>query len=234
VCGSNHIHLEHRITRICHRGNRIEAIVANNSKRLDVNRVINTLPLPLFIAQMDPPAPPEILEACGRIQFRDVLLVGLILNRPRVMKYATLYFPSPDYPFTRVYEPVNRSAQMAPQGRTSLFVEIPMPSADQLPDEEAERLAQRTAKQLCETGLIAPEEIQDTFTLRLPRAYPVLEVGVEEVVAQITDYLSRFENLVLTGRNGRFEYAHLHDMLRWGKDAAAQATLIPTFHSGGN
>ncbi len=227
VCGRDRLHLGHAITRIYHVGGRIEAAVVNESRRVQTGRVISSLPLPAFIRQLDPPAPPEILEACKRVRFRDVLLVGMTLNRTRVMKYATLYFPASGYPFTRVCEPANRSARMSPPGRTSLLAEIALPGDDPLADGAIDHMVAQTVDGLVETGMVSREDITDTFTLRLPHAYPVLEAGIETVVARLTDYLSGFENLAITGRNGRFQYAHLHDMLLWGRDAAEQAARMP-------
>ncbi len=220
ACGRENISLNHRVTRVLHSDDRLDAIELNGAKVVKVDQVVNTLPLPLFIAQLDPVAPPEVLKACRRLHFRDVLLVGLILDRPRVAEYATLYFPATEYPFTRIYEPSNRSAAMSPQGKTSLLAEVPMPGGAPHDVAQVGRLVQQTVEQLSAAGLIAREEVRETFMRRLPYAYPVLEAGVEQRVAAITDYLSRFDNLFISGRNGRFEYAHLHDMLRWGRTTA--------------
>jgi hypothetical protein len=49
----------------------------------------------------------------------------------------------------------------------------------------------------------------------------VLDVGYERRVEGVADYLGRFHNLLTSGRNGRFAYTHLHDMMRWGHDLVA-------------
>ena len=60
---------------------------------------------------------------------------------------------------------------------------------------------------------------------RLPNAYPVLEMGIEERVREVQTYLDRFENLYLSGRNGRHAYTHVHDTLRFGMDVAEEIAM---------
>ena len=48
-------------------------------------------------------------------------------------------------------------------------------------------------------------------------AYPLLEMGYEDKVRRITDYLRKIDNLSISGRNGNFAYTHLHDMMASGK-----------------
>ena len=58
--------------------------------------------------------------------------------------------------------------------------------------------------------------------VRLRRAYPVLSLAAESSRAGILRYLDGFRNLELAGRNGRFEYGWIHDMLRTAKDLAGR------------
>lgn len=217
-----HISLNSRITGIQHGNNRIESIQINGNEQETVNRVINTLPLPLFIRMMSPPPPQEILDEASKLRFRDVVLVGMIINKPTLTPFATVYFPDPKYPFTRVYEPRNRSPDMAPSGMTSLVAEIPCAQGEHVQDQDNGQLESQVKSLLADVGWFTPDQVKETFILRIPFAYPMLEAGIEKPINRLTDYLSQFENLILTGRNARFKYAHLHDMLKWGKSAAAE------------
>lgn len=224
-CGTDRIHLNSRITGIHHWNNRIEAIQINGGKPVSVARIINTLPMPLFIRMMTPQPPEDILAEASRLCFRDVMLVGLIINKPSLTSFATVYFPDPKYPFTRIYEPRNRSPFMSPAGKTSIIAEVPCRQGEYPPGHESGELVKLVISQLSDVGWFSPDDVTDTFTLRLPFAYPMLEAGIEEPINRLTEYLDRFENLILTGRNARFQYAHLHDMLKWGKSAADQVPV---------
>ena len=58
--------------------------------------------------------------------------MALFLRKESVTSAATVYFPDPRIPFTRVTEPRNRSEAMSPPGHTSLVAEIPCGSGDAL------------------------------------------------------------------------------------------------------
>lgn len=227
ACGRERVHLEARVTAIHHDGARMNAVSLHGRDPIPVSRVISTLPLPLFLRMMNPPPPDSILEDAARLQFRDVMLVGMILQRPGVMNYATVYFPDGESPITRVCEPRNRSPHMSPEGMTSLMAEIPCHRDEMFSGEALGRLEALVVKRLASVGWFSPDDVRDTFTLRLPFAYPMLESGIEDRVERMDRYLDRFGNLILTGRNARFQYAHLHDMLHWGKHAAETAARLP-------
>ncbi|HET6846974.1 MAG TPA: hypothetical protein VFH29_09065, partial [Anaerolineales bacterium] len=131
---------------------------------------------------------------------------------------ASLYFPEPEIPFTRVYEPKNRSPRMAPPGQTSLCVEYPCFAGDGPWEMTDEAMIEMTTAQLEELGLIHRDKVMEGQVVRIPHAYPVLEAGIEDKIAQLLAYLHGFTNLRTIGRNGRFTYTHVHDMLRFGKD----------------
>ena len=61
-------------------------------------------------------------------------------------------------------------------------------------------------------------EVLRFAALRLPFAYPVLEVELAGRVELLVDYFRTFENLHLTGRSSLFRYVHLHDLFREGRE----------------
>lgn len=222
--GLEHIHTDSRVTKIRHRHNRIESIELNNQTTVPLKTVINTLPLSLVLKLLDPAPPAAIMEQSARIRYRDVALIGILLNKESISHNATIYVPDKDVPFTRISEPRNRSPQMAPPGKTSLLVEVPF-STGQLP-QAPQTLAQTVVTQLVAMDWFKETDIIDTFVQRIPYAYPIFEVHIEKTIDTIVTYLSRFTNLKLVGRNSRFKYTHLHNMLREAMDITAELTNV--------
>jgi protoporphyrinogen oxidase len=105
---------------------------------------------------------------------------------------------------------------MAPSGKTSLVVELPCQSEDPIWTADKAPLVNRIALQLARLGWISPSDVSDAVVQRMSHAYPILDVGHESKVRTIAEYLAGFENLKLTGRNGKFAYTHFHDMMRFG------------------
>lgn len=218
-CGREHIETGARITRLFHRDGRIVAIEVNGHRVVAVDTVLSTLPLPLVATLLDPAPPDVVLEAARCLRFRNVILVALAVDRASVSPYGSIYFPDQDVPFTRVYEPRNRSAEMAPSGRTLLVAEIACNPGDTAWSRSDESWIDEVTQHFSKFGWFRPEERREARVARIPNAYPVIERGLEARLAPVIAHLAQFENLTVTGRNGRFVYTHIHDMVAFAEQA---------------
>jgi len=219
-CKPQNIHLNSAVTRIVHQDNIIRGIEVNNRDYIDLkdHLVINTLPVSNFISMLDPQAPQNIIRTAQSLEYRHMILVCMFLNVPSITKNATIYFPGPDYAFTRAYEPKNRSDAMAPKDKTALVIEIPCHKNDQTWAQSDAALIKQVIDQVIQWGWIQPQDIMDTTTYRFEYAYPILKIANENKVKNIMDYLSHIRNLKISGRNGKYLYAWFHDMMRFAKD----------------
>ena len=225
--GPQHIKLRYRVNRLIHKDRRIERIIVNNGVRRDdieipVSTVINTLPLTLSMRMLEPSPPPDLCAVAEAIKYRHLLLCVFCLNRDTFSSNASIYFPSEEFPFTRLYEPKNRSPHMAPEGQTVIVLETPCNSDDTVWNMKESELQTESWKALQRVKPISQVEILHFQTYRLPFAYPILEVGFEENVARLVAYFETFENLYLTGRSSLFRYLHLHDLFKAGKEVVEQ------------
>jgi protoporphyrinogen oxidase len=192
-----------------------------------VDELVSTLPIEALVARLDPPAPPPVLKAARSLEHRDLALVALMLRRDLVTRAATVYFPDPGVPFTRLTEPRNRSEAMSPPGHTSLVAEIPCRDGDAHWRADDRELVAAVRRPLERMGWVRPGEVVGERVVRMRHAYPVLSLDHERSLAAVRGYLDGFENLSLAGRNGRFEYGWMHDAMRAGKD------LVSAWSGGG-
>ncbi len=218
ACGDSNIRTNCPIQTVHHNQARIEAITTASGARITVEEVVNTIPLTLLVSMLDPIPPAEILAAAKSLRFRNLVIVAIFLDQDRATQSASIYFPDKAIPFTRISEPIQRSPFMAPAGNTSLCVEYPCFSTDRIWQSNNDELVRLTTDHLEQLALIRRERVIDARVIRLPHAYPVLEAGIEDKVELLLQYLMRFSNLRMIGRNGRFVYSHVHDMLRFGLD----------------
>ena len=117
---------------------------------------------------------------------------------------------------------------MAPEGETAIVLEMPCFAEDplwSLPDGEVLRRAWRALQRVKPLG---EGEVLRFTVLKLPFAYPVLEVELAGRVELLVDYFRTFENLHLTGRSSLFRYLHLHDLFREGRE------LVRSFAEAGS
>jgi len=210
--GRERIRTGARVTGIAHDGARIQRVTINDTHSVDPETVVSTLPLPLVLRLLDPPPPTEVQAVAGSMRFRHLRLVVLGLDRSRLTPNASLYFPERSVPFTRLYEPKNRSPDMAPDGQTVVVLERPChpdTTAWQQPDDA---LRAEAVSLLADHGLVTRDEVVASTHHEVPFAYPILEVGAAEKAGRLKQYLDRFDNLHRLGRSADFAYTHTHDL----------------------
>lgn len=212
-----HLNFKSRVTKIYHENGKLTTVEINGNQIINGERFINTLPLNMFLHLLTPSPPTELLEAAKRIKFRDVRLVILVLDKPKVSKSASLYFPSSDIPFTRVYEPKQRSKYMGPKEQTCIVVEYPCFRGDEISKMPLEQIVEKTINHLEQVGLVNADEVIANYEEYLPYAYPVLELQAEKDLQILEGYLDTFTNLNSIGRGALFEYTHFHDLMHEAK-----------------
>ena len=107
--GKDHIKLKSKVTAIHHDGNSISGISLDNNQLINTSNVISTLPLNILIDVLRPAPPKNIIDDVKKLQFRFIRLGVISLNMEYFSSNASIYFPEKKFPFTRIYEPKNRS-----------------------------------------------------------------------------------------------------------------------------
>jgi protoporphyrinogen oxidase len=167
------------------------------------------------------PAPPQhILDAASRLKFRDLVVVAVMVDKKRVTDQTWIYIPESTIPFGRLHEPTNWSEKMAPEGKTLLVIEYFSFKGDRIWNDTDENVIKTTVGQLEKLGFIRKEEVCDGTVVRVPKAYPLFEIGYHELCNELYAYLGRFKNLRITGRSGMFRYYNMDHAIESGIRAA--------------
>jgi protoporphyrinogen oxidase len=176
----------------------------------------------MLVKIVDPPAPPDVLEAADKLTFRNVITVNLMLKKPQVTHDTWLYVHDRNILFGRFHEPKNWSPSMVPDpSLTSLVVEYFCSFGDDTWNMTEEQLVERTIKHLVDDmGFITPDEVIGGFTIRAPRSYPAYVIGYEEPLQKIKDFVYSLDNLQIIGRYGTFRYNNTDHSIETGLLAA--------------
>ena len=218
--GSENILCNAKVTAIQHEMNRIAAVEVNGEENFTADYFVNTIPLKRFIQILTPTPSASILKAAASLKYRDIILVACFLKGKSVTRAATVYFPDEKFPFTRIYEPILRSKDMAPKGYTSLVLEYPCNEGEYLEPDSLCHLEETARNHLTELGWITADQVVDFKTSRMPAAYPVLGLAMEKNAQLCRDYLDGFFNLRTSGRVGSFTYSWIHDHISSSMDIA--------------
>jgi len=203
------LHLSSPVVRVEHDGRRVTAAICRSEggeTRFEADNFINTIPVNEFVHALSPAPPPVVLDAADGLRYRAIVIAFLTLDREQVTPDHWIYFSSGDVFFGRMHEPKNWSVAMAPQGRTSLVVEVFCFETDPAWTEPEQALLKRVAKRLAELKLIEEKQVSGGCIVRLPKAYPLYVNDYQRRMNTILDFLRQFGNLQSAGRNGLFRY----------------------------
>ena len=173
-----------------------------------------------LVSMLNPSSPAHILDAAAKLKFRDLVIVAIMVDREHVTDQTWIYLPEQKIPFGRIHEPTNWSPAMAPPGKSLLVMEFFSFIGDAVWNMQDDKLVDITIDNLTQLDFISRQEVLDSLVVRVPKAYPLFEVGYREHVDDLYDYLRRFSNLHIAGRSGMFRYYNMDDAIRSGIETA--------------
>jgi protoporphyrinogen oxidase len=220
---NNHVYTGADVQHIHHAGFRVKSIGVKTNTHLELveaEEFISSIPITKLVGMLRPSPPEDILKAASKLRFRDLVVVALMIDRARVTDQTWIYIPEQRIPFGRIHEPTNWSEKMAPAGKTLLVAEFFSFAGDRLWSESDERLADVAIGSLEGLGFIKRHEVIGSAVVRVPKAYPLFEVGYEELCDTLHGYLSRFKNLHSAGRSGMFRYYNMDHAIESGISTA--------------
>jgi protoporphyrinogen oxidase len=226
------VHLNANVVSINRNGSRIKSVEVNcDGQRQTVpgSDFISSMPLTEFIKFLDPPPPPEILEAAHKLKYRDFLTVCLIVNKDNLFPDNWIYIHDPNVQVGRIQNFKNWSPEMVPDPtKSSLGLEYFCNEGDELwnmPDEELVELGRR---EIDKVGLANYDDVEDGCVFRVPKSYPVYDSDYRDHLAVLRDYVDGLENFQTVGRNGLHRYNNQDHAMLTGMLAVRNMVLGET------
>lgn len=179
--------------------------------------VLSTIPVTNLAAISDPPPPPEVRAALAGLRTRAMILVYVILDRPRYTDFDAHYIPGPDTTVARLSEPKNYRDGDDPPMTTVLCAEIACWTDDEIWSWDDARLAELVVEDLTRIGL-PPVDPAGVETRRLRSVYPVYDIATESARATV-DRWHGDQRLLTLGRQGLRAIDNLHHVLEMGRAA---------------
>jgi protoporphyrinogen oxidase len=191
-------------------GKGIESVVVGCNGHKETIRgthFISSMPVTEFINKLDPPAPPAVLKAAGKLKYRDFLTVCLIVNKPNLFPDNWIYIHDPEVKVGRIQNFKNWSLDMVPDpAKTSLGLEYFCTEGDELWNISDDELINLSRRELERIGLVSAADIEDGCVFRVPKAYPIYDSDYRDYLAIVRDFVGTLENYQTIGRNGLHRY----------------------------
>jgi protoporphyrinogen oxidase len=184
------------------------------------------MPVQELIRGMEPTPPKEVRDVAEGLIYRDFITVGLLLKKLKIKNETKektvnnivpdnwIYIQERDVRLGRLQIFNNWSPYMVKDPNTVwIGLEYFCNEGDQLWSKPDEKFASFAIDELAKIDIIHKDDVLDHVVIRMPKTYPAY-FGTYNSFHIIRDFVDRFENLFLIGRNGMHKYNNAdHSML---------------------
>ena len=216
--------LNARFKRLLLEGNSVKGIIYDINGRdevIDCDWVISTIPITDLFCNLDRRGEwQDAREAVRSLRYRSLRFLNILIDKPEIGKNTWTYIPDGKYIMTRIQEPGKRSPHNAPDGKSSLILEIPCFYNDKVWEMPDDLLFKKCINELLELGIDVKNEVIDYFYTREKHAYPVYQLDYKHHLKKLISFLDSKENIISSGRNGLFKYIFMDRAMELGFEAA--------------
>jgi protoporphyrinogen oxidase len=196
---------------------------ALGESELECDAVISTLSLPLLSRML--PNPPA-----SDLRFRAIRLLNVMIDRDEISPHTWMYVSEPRYLMARIQEPKKRSPFAAPEGKTSLMLEVPCTVGDSIWSATDATLYDRCVDDLKHLSIDITKDTIGYFSTWVREGYPIYHLGYEHERNRLLAHVGDYENLISCGRQGAFRYIFMDTAMEMGF-AAAEGLRLPELRS---
>jgi protoporphyrinogen oxidase len=190
-------------------------------QRFEGDYFFSTMPVKELINKLDCPVPPNVRQVSDGLQYRDFITVGLLVDKLRVsdrngkpIDDNWIYVQEPDVTIGRLQIFNNWSPYLVAD-KTKIWIgaEYFCYEGDELWRKSDDDMRTFCAMELEKIGILDASAVLDGTVLHVPKTYPAY-FGSYDRFSEIREWIDRFENLYLVGRNGMHKYNNQdHSML---------------------
>ncbi|HWF11867.1 MAG TPA: NAD(P)/FAD-dependent oxidoreductase [Bryobacteraceae bacterium] len=204
----------------------VEAVndTTGERERIEADYFFSTMPIKELLRQIDAPIPPNVLEVSDGLIYRDFITVGMLLKKLKIKEDTPhgsklladnwIYIQEPDVQVGRMQIFNNWSPYLVGDpANVWLGLEYFCNDTDDLWKMPDTAMIEFAKEEMAKIGIIDPADVLDACVIRVPKTYPAY-FGTYDRFDEVRDYVSKFDNLFLVGRNGMHKYNNQdHSML---------------------
>ena len=211
------------IIRAGKEGQRAVGVKLQDGRKIDADYVVSTMPLTLMAKSLEI-APQSVIDACNKLYYRNTILAYLEIDKNDVFPDNWIYVHSPEVRHGRIANFRNWCASLTRGKKTTILcMEFWCYDKDPLWHKSSTAIGELAENELRTIRLI-PDSVAclNSFVLKIPRSYPVYEIGYKIHLEEIKKFVSSIGNLFAIGRNGAFKYNNQDHSILMGLLAAKE------------
>jgi len=223
--GTIHLNTAVKSVFVDEAGKIAKGVVLVNGTTIEADHVISTMPLTQLIKGFEG-VPAHVATAAGQLYFRNTILVYLEVKSTDLFADNWIYVHSSEVRHGRITNFRNWSPSLYKDAKSSILcVEFWAFEENEIWNMKDEVISALAIKEIRSLSIF-PEEIpiERTHVLRIPKSYPVYEIGYQEHLDILENYLSEFSNITPIGRYGAFKYNNQDHSILMGILAAENIT----------
>jgi len=198
----------------------------NQISTVKADYFFSTMPVKDLIKGVNPAPSTEVREVADGLIYRDFITVGLLLKKLKIENETKgktvnnivpdqwIYIQEKEVRLGRLQIFNNWSPYMVKDPETVwIGLEYFCNEGDHLWSKTDGEFASFAIDELSSISIIEKNDVLDHVVIRMPKTYPAY-FGTYERFSVIRDYVDKYENLFLIGRNGMHKYNNAdHSML---------------------
>lgn len=194
-------------------------IVSDGKEERRYDKLISCMPLPDLIDCMDG-VPKDVVKAKNNLKYNSLITVMIGVDEPKMNNISWMYIPSDeDGDFNRLSFPFNFSRYVAPEGKSSMLVEITCLPGDPLLKQSDERIAGNVVSDLERLGFVRNSKICYRNVRKSEYAYIIYDLDYNKNTSKVFKFL-KSRGIESCGRFAEFKYMNMAACIRSAIDKA--------------
>jgi protoporphyrinogen oxidase len=204
----NRLELGKTVVTMHHRDGHMIAVETQDGCVYEASHFYVTMPLKDFVNALNPPPPPEVLQAGNALRYRDFLTVALVVEQSHLFPDNWIYVHDPGVHVSRIQNYKNWSPDMVVDPAiTCLGMEYFVNEGDQLWAMTETDLIRMAAQEVEQIGLAKASDCRDGCVVRLRKTYPVYDEHYQQHRQTLKHWCNAyFKNVYPAGRGGLHNY----------------------------
>jgi len=230
VKNGGNIHLDTEVVKIGIESGLVKNITVKKDGResdIGFDGLINTIPINNAISIIDPGVDGELKESVKKLEFRALVFVGVLVDKPKVLPVSFMYFR--EHSFNRIYDSSYFSHDTILPDTTILVAEISSGTKDRWWTDD-DYCRKKVLEDLLRENIIEKRDVLEANVYRYEFGYPVYRLGYERHLNRLFEFIQNINNMETAGRQGRFQYINGHIAIQMGFKAARK--MISSTGSG--
>ena len=186
--------------------NKVLGVELANGEKIEADHIISTMPITNLLRGIK--VSEKVQKAANKLYYRNTILVYLEVDSTDLFPENWVYVHSPEVKHGRITNFRNWCPSINKGKNTSILcLEYWAFDKDSIWNEDDVKIGSIAKLEIRKVNLIEPSnKILNVKIIRIPKCYPVYEIGYQANLDIIIEFLNKIPNLNLIGRYGAFKY----------------------------